>query len=269
MKRQDWIKCHRSLMAGKWLGVPRSTRFLLLELATEAKPNGGWFDLPYGSDDPIEALVQMFSNGSRRDRKEVRDGARLLLELGTIEARTEHEPNTKRIHFPEFRVWNAVPSSTERVRAHRERDRAAKQSRGVTPKCNVSHETHETSLEERRGEESSKTPPLASLEAPPKKPRAKTWRGTRLPDGWAPNAKHAAQAAELGVDLHDQAARFRDYWQAKSGKDATKVNWDATFRNWLRRAGDWAKPLDRTAGDGLQTAAAIAAQIRNHQRENP
>jgi hypothetical protein len=27
--------------------------------------------------------------------------------------------------------------------------------------------------------------------------------------------------------------KFCNYWQAKSGKDATKLDWDKTFQNWV------------------------------------
>lgn len=33
-----------------------------------------------------------------------------------------------------------------------------------------------------------------------------------------------------------EADRFRDYWIAKTGKDATKADWLATWRNWCRKA---------------------------------
>jgi hypothetical protein len=31
-----------------------------------------------------------------------------------------------------------------------------------------------------------------------------------------------------------EAAKFRDHWTAKSGRDATKHDWFATWRNWCR-----------------------------------
>jgi hypothetical protein len=27
--------------------------------------------------------------------------------------------------------------------------------------------------------------------------------------------------------------KFCNYWQSKSGKDATKLDWDKTFQNWV------------------------------------
>jgi hypothetical protein len=37
----------------------------------------------------------------------------------------------------------------------------------------------------------------------------------------------------------DQAERFADHWHAKSGKDAVKLDWLATWRNWCKRARDY------------------------------
>jgi hypothetical protein len=33
-----------------------------------------------------------------------------------------------------------------------------------------------------------------------------------------------------------EADKFRDFWCSKSGKDATKVDWLATWRNWIRNS---------------------------------
>lgn len=61
-------------------------------------------------------------------------------------------------------------------------------------------------------------------------------RPMRLPAEFSPNLDHQRIATELGLDLADQMERFRDYWNAKAGKDAVKLDWDATLRNWLRNA---------------------------------
>ena len=37
------------------------------------------------------------------------------------------------------------------------------------------------------------------------------------------------------VDLKAEHRVFTDFWKGKSGKDATKADWDATWRNWMRR----------------------------------
>jgi len=76
-----------------------------------------------------------------------------------------------------------------------------------------------------------------AAEAPAKKtPAAKGERllvDWSLPDDWKPDAI-AAGVPVGAVDL--EGRKFRDYWVAKTGKDATKMDWQATWRNWCRNA---------------------------------
>ncbi len=74
------------------------------------------------------------------------------------------------------------------------------------------------------------------LEAEPE-PAPKNPQGTRLPDGWMPKQSTIdwAKAKHPHVDLASTHEVFTNYWLAKSGKDATKVDWDATWRNWIIR----------------------------------
>lgn len=51
-----------------------------------------------------------------------------------------------------------------------------------------------------------------------------------LPADWKPNDKHAAKAAERGLDLANEAERFRNHAES-TGR--TCVKWDAAFNNWL------------------------------------
>lgn len=62
-------------------------------------------------------------------------------------------------------------------------------------------------------------------------------RAHPLPDLWRPNEDHESLAAELGLDVQYEAARMRD-WALAEG--ATKKDWDATFRNWLRKSAEYA-----------------------------
>lgn len=58
-------------------------------------------------------------------------------------------------------------------------------------------------------------------------------RATQLPDGWKPSPAHSDLATERGVDVVEEAEKFRD-WCASNG--TSKKDWEATFRNWLRNA---------------------------------
>lgn len=70
------------------------------------------------------------------------------------------------------------------------------------------------------------------------KPKGRTVK-TVLPDSWSPKQEHVEQAKlEGGKDqawVEDQARRMRD-WAAAKGERA--ADWDARFRNWLRRGID-------------------------------
>ncbi|MEJ4100898.1 hypothetical protein V5S96_11100 [Corynebacterium mastitidis] len=39
-----------------------------------------------------------------------------------------------------------------------------------------------------------------------------------------------------GEVLLAEHRQFADYWAAATGQKATKLDWDATWRNWMRRA---------------------------------
>jgi uncharacterized protein YdaU (DUF1376 family) len=73
-----------------------------------------------------------------------------------------------------------------------------------------------------------------SIEAAPiKKPRQ---QGSRLasnwvlPKEWEDWAKHERP----DLNLRSVGEQFRDYWSAKTGSGATKLDWQATWRNWVR-----------------------------------
>lgn len=75
---------------------------------------------------------------------------------------------------------------------------------------------------------------------PPTSPSGRSSpRGSRLPDGWKPDDEPDLVAAVGGIDAARREYRkFRDYWHAKPGKDGRKLDWQATWRNWLRRAAE-------------------------------
>jgi hypothetical protein len=92
---------------------------------------------------------------------------------------------------------------------------------------------------ERREEEIN--PPHPSGASPPRK------RGTRIPGDFAVTPEMAAWAQENVPYVNGRAEteRFTDYWRAKAGRDACKLDWIATWRNWMRRAGEQQAPRGR------------------------
>ena len=69
--------------------------------------------------------------------------------------------------------------------------------------------------------------------------RATRKRASRLPDGWepAPEDVQKLQAEFPSFDLQAEHADFVDYWTARADKGAEKLDWAATWRRWMRKAG--------------------------------
>lgn len=67
-------------------------------------------------------------------------------------------------------------------------------------------------------------------------------KGTRLPPDWSPDPNLLAwsKGRRPDLDMTDTIESFRDYWISKTGQGATKLDWNAAFRNWVRRA--WVAP---------------------------
>lgn len=65
-------------------------------------------------------------------------------------------------------------------------------------------------------------------------------RGTRLVEGWIPSEKTRgwARTEFPAVDVRTEHEKFSNYWLAKSGRDATKVDWDRAWQNWIITAAE-------------------------------
>ncbi|GAD09176.1 uncharacterized protein conserved in bacteria [Gluconobacter frateurii NBRC 103465] len=85
----------------------------------------------------------------------------------------------------------------------------------------------------------------------------KTKRACRLPENWHPSPEQIQFARENGVDPVKTAAVFRDYWLGVPGSRGSKLDWDATWRNWVRRDQDIRPTARATQAD--RRAAVNAA----------
>ena len=99
----------------------------------------------------------------------------------------------------------------------------------------------------------------------------KTTKGKRLPEDWTPARTTANEKAEAdhGPDwLRRQLDRFRDHWAAQSGTKGVKADWDATWRNWIRRATDFEPKRTNRMGDLTNNDwSAMAARLQERSTE--
>jgi len=74
-----------------------------------------------------------------------------------------------------------------------------------------------------------------------KKVRERSPNGSRLPKDFVPKLGIAKDAGLTREEFDVEIAKFKDHWTAKAGKDARKADWQATWRNWCRRAVEYRK----------------------------
>lgn len=96
-------------------------------------------------------------------------------------------------------------------------------------------------------------------------------RGTRLPNDWVLPGEWGRWAIqETGLPRERillEAATFADYWQALPGAKAVKLDWEKTWRNWIRRAASsFRTTAQRKPLENLQAAQQAAKALRESGR---
>lgn len=90
--------------------------------------------------------------------------------------------------------------------------------------------------------------------APSRNPSDPKGRGSRLPEDFLLTTARARLATEEGLDAPRTFAKFRDYWVSVAGAKGVKLDWDATWRNWVRSEADRGGGKKTSGGDnGLPT----------------
>lgn len=96
-------------------------------------------------------------------------------------------------------------------------------------------------------------------------------RGTRLPNDWVlPGEWGRWVIQETGLPRERilmEAATFADYWQALPGAKAVKLDWEKTWRNWIRRAASsFRTAAQRKPLANIQAAQQAAQALRESGR---
>ena len=102
---------------------------------------------------------------------------------------------------------------------------------------------------------------------------SKKKRGTRIKEDWVLPKDWGDWALSQGWPEHAirlEADKFHDHWKAAPGQKGVKLDWQATWRNWMRNS---KSPKNRKFGDNDPTttdptldAIAIAARMRRTSR---
>lgn len=123
-------------------------------------------------------------------------------------------------------------------------DESVPRTRPRTPaRTSSSSSSEDQKQDQEQDQETGPRPP--DLDPPHNPPinghHGKSGHGTRLVQGWSLPEEWLRWSLGIRPDWDEERALreslvFRDYWHAKAGADARKVDWLATWRNWVRRA---------------------------------
>lgn len=187
------------------------------------------------------------------DEAALDDVARRLADVGLVDFATLQPVAWSRRQF-------LSDSSTDRVRAHRERKQFRETFQG-------------------RSENVNETPPEADPEADPEpdrkaggrekgeraqavktSPAKRSPRGSRLPAEF-PGVAELEWCGRERPDLNPTkvADRFRDHWVAVPGVKGQKSDWPATWRNWVRNERESHRMAMTSPHRTLQSASVSSA----------
>jgi hypothetical protein len=86
-------------------------------------------------------------------------------------------------------------------------------------------------------------------------------RGTRIDPDWSPTAAEREFAIAEGLataEINREAARFRDYWKGRAGSGGVKLDWSATWQNWIRSTAEKLGRSPRSSTTGGQAPGFYA-----------
>lgn len=246
LRDQPWMPFHVQRLLGSewWLGASDAAARVSVELWCEA-----WQQVPAASLPDNDRVLARLAGRSMDEWQSIKDEV--------LEAWVKCEDG--RFYHPTV-AQMAVEAWARKCARHEARQKAIESGRKGAAKrwakskgkedgigCPNSHPIGDpNTLQDKTGQDSN-NPPSPSETSPPEgedptKPKPKSRRGTRLPDDWTlPKAYGYWAVEDQGMseaEVRQEAEKFRDYWHAKAGRDAFKVDWQATWRNWIRNRRD-------------------------------
>jgi len=190
-------------------------------------------------------------------------GGLALLEQPDPRSRTPDEEGRRIVRLDDHRDWGwrIVNHAHYRDLASRE-DKRAKDRLRIAEKRRKANESGGVAECRNLSAMSPMQDARCKMQDAEERPRK---RGTRLPDCWEPSPDLRAWAVKERPDLDPDRtlAAFRDYWIAQPGQRGVKLDWDATYRNWVRKESapkGISKPSKTPAQSQAVEEAAVESQ---------
>jgi hypothetical protein len=95
--------------------------------------------------------------------------------------------------------------------------------------------------------------------------KGKVKKACRLPEDFMPDASCLRLAEELGMSaqMENIKAAFFDYWRSAPGQRGVKLDWQATFRKWLRNQQqfNWRKGNAQKSTNSITNSFAVVDAV--------
>lgn len=209
-----------------------SAKFILMTLADFA-----------GTDYSCYPSVKKLADITELGESTVRQATKLLAELGLIRVFYRHRDNrTRRSSRYQLLVDGAETEKpdAEDWASHRQVPAdGQRQDLAGTPQDLADGQRQDLALIPHK-DPSLRDPSVVTPGA------ARTAKATRIPDGFMPTEEmrrwFADEQLAAVIDGKAEHAKFVDYWLGAPGVKGRKVDWAATWRNWMRSAAERQTP---------------------------
>lgn len=172
----------------------------------------------------------------------------------------------------EFHEWHEYQPSKDAIEAERAAARDRMRERRRNKRGTFAGSSGEQPANVREVFERSSTTPTQPSPAQPDHEPSKEGsvpreRGTRIEPDWMPDRELIAQMQTEcpAVDLQAEHKVFIDYWIAQPGQKGVKLDWPATWRNWMRRKQNDARHQKLTPTQRAQQTAAAGRNVAGLQ----
>jgi hypothetical protein len=134
--------------------------------------------------------------------------------------------------------WGKYQPTAEELLERREAVSKSRSEAGKRGGLRSGTVRREATKQTRSKSEAKRSPEPEPEPEPLTTPKGVVGRASRLPNDFIVTSDMAAWAKSKhpNVDLVTQTEAFRDYWVGLAGAKAVKVDWVATWRNWIRNS---------------------------------
>lgn len=207
----------------------------------------------------VEAAIAVLCAPDTNSRSKKHDGRRLQQAAAFL---------YEVVNFTDYRAMRDDDSRRNYMRDYMRDYRAKQAGEGVTEPLTANVNTRKPSLSQAEAD----TDTEKSKETSTSKATSKACRASRLAKDWKPDSDLIdwAETERPGHNIGEHVATFRDYWIAVAGAKGVKLDWPATFRNWIRKTtpGDprHGQPHHRSPSRNLSAVERVEASIQARRR---